>query len=73
MMMNQEQALLKTQAQRKQRIVSARSAVEDPWRINQVERDLMSQLRNLATRCQDTPAASRGCDHTFDEAFLLIG
>jgi hypothetical protein len=47
MIMNQEQALLKAQAQLDQLIESVHSAVEQSSRIDQVERDLMAQLLDL--------------------------
>jgi hypothetical protein len=47
MIMNQEQALLKAQAQLDQLIESVHSAAEASWRVDQVERDLMAQLFNL--------------------------
>ncbi len=47
MIMNQEQALLKAQAQLNQLIESVHAAVADSWRIDQVERDLMAQLLDL--------------------------
>jgi hypothetical protein len=47
MIMNQEQALLKAQAQLDQLIASVQSAVEESRRIDQVERDLIAQLLDL--------------------------
>src|SRR3954451_19185881 len=47
MIMNQEQALLKAQAQLDQLIESVHSAVEESRRIDQVERDLIAQLLDL--------------------------
>lgn len=47
MIMNQEQALLKAQAQLDQLIESVYSAVEESRRIDQVERDLIAQLLDL--------------------------
>ena len=47
MIMSQEQALLKAQAQLDQLIASVHSAVEQSRRIDQVERDLIAQLLDL--------------------------
>jgi hypothetical protein len=47
MILSQEQALLKAQAQLDELIESVHSAVEESRRIDQVERDLMAQLLDL--------------------------
>lgn len=47
MIMMQEQALLKAQAQLDQLIAAVHSAVKDSWRIDQLERDLMARLLEL--------------------------
>src|SRR5271170_5617839 len=47
MIMHQEQAVLKAQAQLEQLIDSVHSAVNEGHRIDQVERDLLAQLLDL--------------------------
>src|SRR5664279_4228587 len=60
MIMNQEQALLKAQAQLKQLIDSVHSAVEESRRIDQVERDLMAQLLDLGLTLLNLFVAQHG-------------
>lgn len=60
MIMNQEQALLKAQAQLQQLIDSVHAAVEESWRIDQVERDLMAQLLDLGLTLLNLFVAQHG-------------
>jgi hypothetical protein len=60
MIINQEQALLKAQAQLNQLIESVHSAVEESRRIDQVERDLMAQLLDLGLTLLNLFVAQHG-------------
>jgi hypothetical protein len=60
MIMNQEQALLKAQAQLDQLIQSVHSAVEGSRRIDQLERDLMAQLLDLGLTLLNLFVAQHG-------------
>jgi hypothetical protein len=60
MIMNQEQALLKAQAQLDQLIESVHSAVKQSRRIDQVERDLMAQLLDLGLTLLNLFVAQQG-------------
>lgn len=60
MIMNQEQALLKAQAQLRQLVDSVHSAVEGHRRIDQVERDLMAQLLDLGLTLLNLFVAEHG-------------
>src|SRR5664279_2401040 len=60
MIMNQEQALLKAQAQLDQLIESVHSAVEGSRRIDQLERDLMAQLLDLGLTLLNLFVAQHG-------------
>ena len=60
MIMNQEQALLKAQAQLDQLIASVHSAVEQSSRIDQVERDLIAQLLDLGLTLLNLFVAQHG-------------
>ncbi len=60
MIMSQEQALLKAQAQLNQLIESVHSAVEESRRIDQVERDLMAQLLDLGLTLLNLFVAQHG-------------
>lgn len=60
MIMNQEQALLKAQAQLQELIDSVHRAVEGGRRIDQVERDLMAQLLDLGLTLLNLFVAQHG-------------
>jgi hypothetical protein len=60
MIMDQEQALLKAQAQLDQLIVSVHSAVEQSSRIDRVERDLIAQLLELGLTLLNLFVAKHG-------------
>jgi hypothetical protein len=60
MIMDQEQALLKAQAQLDQLIVSVHSAVAESSRIDQVERDLIAQLLELGLTLLNLFVAKHG-------------
>jgi hypothetical protein len=60
MIMDQEQALLKAQAQLDQLIVSVHSAVAESSRIDQVERDLIAQLLELGLTLLNLLVAKHG-------------
>lgn len=60
MIMNQEQALLKAQAQLNQLIESVHSAVEQSHRVDQVERELMAQLLDLGLTLLNLFVAQHG-------------
>jgi hypothetical protein len=60
MIISQEQALLKAQAQLDQLIESVHSAVEESRRIDQVERDLIAQLLDLGLTLLNLFVAEHG-------------
>jgi hypothetical protein len=60
MIMDQEQALLKAQAQLDQLIASVQSAVQESSRIDQVERDLIAQLFDLGLTLLNLFVAQHG-------------
>jgi len=60
MILTQEQALLKAQAQLQQLLATVRQAVDDSQRIDQVERDLMHQLLGLGRTLLNLFVAHQG-------------